>query len=80
MFEKAIAEVQSWGCEFVVMKDYVKSLKSYGGFGMFMKQPVDELQGCAQKFIELRKKAFVQGIVYKEYIPLKTYTQQGSDR
>ena len=66
MFTSAIEEVRKWGCEFVFMKDYVKSHKNFGG--QFMKEAVSSLEGKGQELVKLKAENFNQGVVYKEWI------------
>jgi len=58
--------VRSWGCDYVFMKDFVKSDKNYGGG--FMKEPVGTLESRGQELVKLKGERFMGGVVYKEWV------------
>merc|ERR1712113_1158052 len=53
LFASLVVEVENWGCQYVLMKDYVKSAKEAGQ--TYMKIPVSsDLGDLACDFVELR--------------------------
>eukprot|EP00434_Breviolum_minutum_P016086 symbB.v1.2.014178.t1/scaffold1030.1/size143088/2 len=76
IFQTTLREVESWGCRYVLLKDYVKSAKAHGT--RFMQVPVDdELPDTACDFVHARGARFNEGVVFKEYVELARYPGRG---
>ena len=59
-FAEVVEVVKAWGCDYVVLKDYVKSAKAHGE--RFMQVPVDgDLCEMASEFVAARGSKFNEG-------------------
>ena len=79
MFSKAVSEVKSWGCKYVLLKDYVKSAKEQTQ--RFLKVPVDtNLAELCCELVHVRGRRFYRGVVLKEHVELRHYSARGCPR
>lgn len=73
LFADVIEEVKAWGCRYVLIKDYVKSLKDQSK--RFMKVRVDHnlAESCCN-FVAARGHRFNRGVVLKEWVEMAHYS------
>mmetsp|Transcript_26075 Transcript_26075/g.43059 ORF Transcript_26075/g.43059 Transcript_26075/m.43059 type:complete len:330 (+) Transcript_26075:261-1250(+) len=75
-FERLAYCTSQWGCEAVMMKDFVKSAK--GQAQRFMRiTEMEDLAELACELVQVRGSAFNRGIVVKELKPLMHYRAHG---
>lgn len=71
LFVAACNEAASWpGCEFVMLKDYIKAAKEQG---RFFKVAVEEAAECACELVHARGSRFERGVVFKQWVQLAFY-------
>jgi len=71
VFVGAAREAASWpGCEFVMLKDYIKAAKEQG---RFFKVPVEEAAELASELVHARGARFERGVVFKQWVQLAFY-------
>ena len=71
IFVDAAKEAASWpGCEFVMLKDYIKSVKEQA---RFFKVPVEEAAEAACELVHARGLRFERGVVFKQWVQLALY-------
>jgi len=72
VFDEAFAEIRSWGCQYVMLKDFVKSAKANSE--RFSKVGIDEnLADVAIDLVHIRGRRFNRGVVFKEWVDLRHY-------
>ena len=68
VFVGAAQEAASWpGCEYVMIKDYLKAVKEQG---RFFKVPVEEAAEYASELVHARGAKFERGVVFKQWVQL----------
>ena len=71
LFVEAAHEAASWsGCQFVMLKDYIKAAKEQG---RFFKVAVEEAAECACELVHARGSRFERGVVFKQWVALAFY-------
>jgi hypothetical protein len=75
--EQLYQAVWQFGDAPLIIKDYVKSLKHYWEEACFIPSAADRLKakGVIQKFLELVGDEINEGLVIREFVPLKQLTQ-----
>lgn len=79
LFLEAVRCVKSWGCKYVLLKDYVKSPKDQTE--RFLKVPVDcDLAELCCELVHVRGRRFYRGVVLKEHVDMRHYSVRGCPR
>lgn len=80
VYEDFQHEIETFGNQAILVKDYVKSQKHYWNEACFIPNAADREQvtSVVKKFIDLQGDDFNEGLVFREYVELEALTQHST--